>query len=70
MTTQMGFVISVTWWKGLRDLAEATRSYVETDGEFYRFFLKKVNYGDSGTYTVKATNCYGSQKAYCSVRVS
>nr|CAH0104353.1 unnamed protein product [Daphnia galeata] len=40
------------------------------DGDSYRFVLKKANYGDGGTYIVKASNCHGSQKAYCTVRVS
>ena len=51
-------------------MAEATRSYIESDGDLYRFVLKKIHYTDSGTYTIKASNCYGTQKAYCAVRVS
>ena len=60
----------MTWWKGIRDVAESGRSLVDIDGDLYRFVLKKVNYGDGGTYIVKASNCHGSQKAYCTVRVS
>lgn len=60
----------VTWWKGIRDVAESGRSCIEMDGDLYRFILKKANYGDGGTYIVKASNCHGSQKAYCTVRVS
>ncbi|XP_057379752.2 myosin light chain kinase, smooth muscle-like [Daphnia carinata] len=59
----------VTWLKGIRDVAESGRSCIEMDGDSYRFVLKKVNYGDGGTYIVKASNCHGSQKAYCTVRV-
>jgi Immunoglobulin I-set domain len=51
-------------------MADATRSYIESDGDLYRFVLKKIHYTDSGTYTIKASNCYGTQKAYCAVRVS
>ena len=61
---------AVTWLKGVRDVAESGRSCVEMDGDSYRFVLKKANYGDGGTYIVKASNCHGSQKAYCTVRVS
>ena len=63
------FYFLVTWWKGIRDVAETGRSYVESDGDFYRFVLKKTTLGDSGTYIIKASNCHGSQKAYCTVRV-
>ncbi|XP_046632684.1 titin homolog isoform X7 [Daphnia pulicaria] len=59
----------VTWLKGIRDVVESGRSCVEMDGDSYRFILKKANYGDGGTYIVKASNCHGSQKAYCTVRV-
>ncbi|XP_045034081.1 myosin light chain kinase, smooth muscle isoform X2 [Daphnia magna] len=59
----------VTWLKGIRDVAESGRSCVEMDGDLYRFVLKKANYGDGGTYIVKASNCHGTQKAYCTVRV-
>jgi hypothetical protein len=61
---------TVTWLKGIRDVVESGRSCVEMDGDSYRFILKKANYGDGGTYIVKASNCHGSQKAYCTVRVS
>lgn len=61
---------TVTWLKGIRDVAESGRSCVEMDGDLYRFVLKKANYGDGGTYIVKASNCHGTQKAYCTVRVS
>ena len=64
------FLNAVTWLKGIRDVAESGRSCVEMDGDSYRFVLKKANYGDGGTYIVKASNCHGSQKAYCTVRVS
>ena len=60
----------VAWWKGLRDLADSARSYVETDDDIHRLVLKKVTYGDAGTYTVKVSNVYGNQKSYCTVRVS
>lgn len=63
-------VPTVTWLKGIRDVVESGRSCVEMDGDSYRFVLKKANYGDGGTYIVKASNCHGSQKAYCTVRVS
>lgn len=62
--------LPVAWWKGLRDVADSARSYVETDGDIHRLVLKKVTYGDAGTYTVKVSNVYGNQKSYCTVRVS
>ena len=51
-------------------MSDATRAYVEVDGDIQRFVLKKATYRDSGTYTIKASNCYGSQKTFCTVRVS
>lgn len=59
----------VTWLRGIRDVAESGRSYIEVEGDFYRLVLKKSSYADSGTYIIKASNCHGSQKAYCTVRV-
>lgn len=63
------FSLSVTWWKGIRDVAESGRSSIQVDADLYRFVLKKANFADGGTYIVKASNCHGTQKAYCTVRV-
>lgn len=60
----------VTWLRGIRDVGESGRSYVEVlEGDLHRLVLKKASYMDSGTYIIKASNCHGSQKAYCTVRV-
>lgn len=50
-------------------MADSGRSCIEIDGDFYRFVLKRTNFADGGTYIIKASNCHGTQKAYCTVRV-
>lgn len=56
--------------KGVRDLTKDPRTVKEKHDDYFRFTIPCMTTEDSGTYCVVVKNKFGTDRAFCTVRVS